>query len=123
MERDFSAKEPDQLWVADITFVPTLTGFLYLTVVLDAFSRRIVGWAMASHLRAELVLAALEMALDQRRPGEVIHHSDQGCQYTAIAFGQHCLWAALQGRRRTSVDGIGGRLLRQRHVRAFLRHA
>ena len=104
VERDFSAKEPDQLWVADITFVPTLAGFVYLAVVLDAFSRRIVGWAMASHLRTELVLAALEMALDQRRPGEVIHHSDQGCQYTAIAFGQRCRDA---GVRPPEVGSVG----------------
>ena len=71
--RDFAAQGPDQLWVADITYVPTWAGFLYLAVVLDAWSRRIVGWAMASHLRTELVLEALNMALWQRRPEEVIH--------------------------------------------------
>jgi len=70
----------DKLWVADITFVPTATGFLYLAVVLDAWSRKIVGWSMACHLRTELVLDALEMAIGQRRPGDVIHHSDQGSQ-------------------------------------------
>jgi putative transposase len=91
VERDFSAEAPNRLWVADITFVPTeREGFLYLAVVLDAFSRRIVGWAMAHHLRTELVLEALEMALSQRRPESVIHHSDQGCQYTATAFGRRC---------------------------------
>jgi len=73
---------PDQLWVADITYMPTWKGFLCLAVALDAFSRRIVGWAMASHLRTELVLSALNMALWQRQPEEVVHHSDQGCQYT-----------------------------------------
>ena len=90
VERDFSVEEPDRLWVADITYVPTRSSFLYLAIVLDAFSRRVVGWAMATHLRAELVLQALNMALAQRRPEGVIHHSDQGSQYTSIAFGQRC---------------------------------
>ncbi|MDQ6770525.1 MAG: IS3 family transposase [Gemmatimonadota bacterium] len=90
VRRDFTARGPDQLWVADITYVPTWTGFLYLAVVLDIFSRRIVGWAMATHLRTELVLAALEMARVQRRPHGVIHHSDHGSQYTSLAFGQRC---------------------------------
>jgi len=90
VERDFSADAADQLWVADVTFVPTWAGFLFLAVVVDAFSRRVVGWSMADHLRTELVLDALNMALWQRRPEEVIHHSDQGCQYTSIAFGKRC---------------------------------
>jgi len=90
VERDFTAQGPDALWVADITFVPTWAGFLYLAVVMDAWSRRIVGWAMASHLRTELVLEALNMALWRRRPEEVIHHSDQGGQYTSLAFGRRC---------------------------------
>src|SRR4051794_28326831 len=77
VERDFQAASPNQLWVADITYVPTAAGFLYLAVVVDVWSRRVVGWAMANHLRAELVLDALNMALGQRRPREVIHHSDQ----------------------------------------------
>ena len=76
--------------MADITYIPTWAGFLYLAVVLDAFSRRIVGWAMETHLRTELVLDALNMALWRRRPSSVIHHSDQGCQYTSIAFGKRC---------------------------------
>ena len=88
--RDFTATAADQLWVADITYIPTWAGFLYLAVVLDAWSRRIVGWAMATHLRSELVLQALDMALTQRRPRDVIHHSDQGCQYTSFAFGHRC---------------------------------
>jgi putative transposase len=79
VERKSQAEAPDELWVADITYVPTWGGFLYLAVVLDAWSRRVVGWAMANHLRTELVLAALNMALWQRRPSDVIHHSDQGC--------------------------------------------
>jgi putative transposase len=90
VQRDFTARGRDQLWVADITYVPTWTGFLYLAVVLDAFSRRIVGWSMATHLRTELVLAALEMARVQRRASGVIHHSDHGSQYTSLAFGQRC---------------------------------
>jgi putative transposase len=90
VDRDFTAPGPDQLWVADITYIPTWAGFLYLAVVLDSWSRRIVGWAMATHLRTELVLDALNMALAQRRPTNVIHHSDQGCQYTSLAFGRRC---------------------------------
>jgi putative transposase len=91
VDRKFTAEGPNQLWVADITFVPTAAGFLYLTVVLDAWSRKIIGWAMASHLRAELVVGALQMAVGQRRPkSDVIHHSDQGSQYTSLAFGARC---------------------------------
>jgi putative transposase len=90
VDRNFHAEKPDQLWVADITYIPTWTGFLYLAVVLDDFSRRIVGWAMGTDLRSQLVLDALNMALGQRRPRDVIHHSDQGSQYTSIAFGLRC---------------------------------
>ena len=90
VDRDFTADGPNQLWVADITYVPTWAGFLYLAVVLDVWSRRVIGWAMATHLRTQLVLDALDMALEQRRPTNVIHHSDQGCQYTSVAFGKRC---------------------------------
>lgn len=90
VQRTFVADAPNKLWVADITYVPTWAGFLYLSVVLDVFSRRIVGWAMANHLRTELILEALDMALFRRRPKDVIHHSDQGCQYTSLAFGSRC---------------------------------
>lgn len=90
LERDFTATGPDQVWVADITYIPTSSGFLYLAIVLDVWSRRIVGWAMETHLRAELVLKALDMAVWQRRPTGVIHHSDQGTQYTSVAFGRRC---------------------------------
>ena len=103
VERDFSAPGPNRLWVADITYVPTWAGFLYLAVVLDAFSRRIVGWAMETHLRTELVLSALEMALGQRRPVGVIHHSDQGSQYTSLAFGKRCGEAGV----RPSMGSVG----------------
>ena len=80
VNRNFSADGPDQLWVADITHVPTWAGWLYLAVVLDAWSRRIVGWAMAPHMRAELVEGALAMAISNRKPrGRVVHHSDSEC--------------------------------------------
>lgn len=103
VERNFTASGPDQLWVADITYIPTGAGFLFLAVVLDAWSRRVVGWAMASHLRSSLVLQALEMALGQRRPTNVIHHSDQGTQYTSIAFGIRCKQAGV----RPSMGSVG----------------
>lgn len=103
VDRKFRADRPDQLWVADITYVPTWSGFLYLAVVLDVFSRRVVGWAMANHLRTELVLEALNMAIFRRRPKNVIHHSDQGCQYTSIAFGKHCEKAGI----RPSMGSVG----------------
>lgn len=96
VDRDFTAEGPDQLWVADITYIPTWRGFLYLAIVLDAWSRRIVGWSMTTHLRAELVLDALEMAAAQRRPKGVIFHSDQGTQYTSVAFGQRCRHHGIQ---------------------------
>jgi putative transposase len=90
VNRRFVAERPDQLWVADITYVPSWAGFIYLAAVIDAWSRRVVGWAIGEHMTAELVLAALNMALEQRRPEAVIHHSDQGCQYTSVAFGHRC---------------------------------
>jgi len=90
VQRHFAVTAPNQLWVADITYVPTWAGFLYLAVVLDAWSRRVIGWAMATHLRTELVLDALNMAVSQRQPTGVIHHSDRGCQYTSLAFGLRC---------------------------------
>ncbi len=107
VDRNFTVDKPNLLWVADITYVPTGAGFLYLAVVLDACSRRIVGWSMATSIATKLVLDALDMALAMRRPKHVIHHSDQGSQYTSIAFGQR----------------LGRRCLRQRHVRKLLCHA
>jgi putative transposase len=103
VERNFKAENRDQLWVADITYIPTATGFLYLAVVVDAWSRRVVGWSMACHLRTELVLGALNMALQQRRPAGVIHHSDQGTQYTSIGFGSRCHEAGV----RPSMGSVG----------------
>lgn len=87
--RDFTTVGPNRLWVADITCVRTDEGFLYLAFVLDAYSRKLVGWAMESHLRTELVVDALQMALWRRRPSAgLIHHSDQGVQYTSLSFGK-----------------------------------
>ena len=103
VERNFTAVGPNQLWVADITYVPTWTGFLYLAVVVDAWSRRVVGWAMETHLRTDLVVAALDMAVTQRRPTDVILHSDQGCQYTSVAFGKRCRDAGV----RPSMGSVG----------------
>jgi len=103
VERNFSAAAPNRLWVADITYIPTWAGFLYLAVVLDVFSRKIVGWAMETYLRTELVLQALDLALGQRRPYGVIHHSDQGSQYTSLAFGQRCQQAGV----RPSMGAVG----------------
>jgi putative transposase len=104
VRRHFSADAPNVLWVADATYIPTGEGFLYLAVVLDVFSRRIVGWAMSNHLYTELMLRALDMALAQRRPEGVIHHSDQGAQYTSIAFGRHCREAGVQPSMGTAGD-------------------
>jgi putative transposase len=91
LARDFTAAAPNQRWVSDTTYVATAEGWLYLAVVLDLFSRKVVGWAMANHLRAELVLAALDLALHTRQPPQaapLVFHSDHGTQYTATAFRQ-----------------------------------
>jgi len=96
-------RENKQLRVAGITYVPTAAGFLYLAIVLDAWSRKIVGWSMANHLRKELVLDAMETAVAQRRPHDVIHHSDQVCQYTSLAFGKRCGEAGV----RPSMGSVG----------------
>ena len=103
VDRNFYADAPNVLWVADITFVPTWAGFIYLAVVLDAFSRRIVGWAIGDEQKAELVLQALNMAITQRKPRDVIHHSDQGSQYTSVAFGLRCKEAGV----RPSMGSVG----------------
>ena len=95
VERRFYADRPNRLWVADATYIPTWSGFLYLAIVLDVFSRKVVGWAMENHLRTELMLAAIDMALTMRRPEQVIHHSDHGCQYTSYAFGKRCREAGI----------------------------
>jgi len=104
VDRKFVANKPNQLWVADITYIPTDAGFLYLAVVLDVWSRKIVGWAMSSRLVTQIVVDALTMAMERRRPVEdVIHHSDQGCQYTSIDFGRRCRNAGV----RPSMGSVG----------------
>ena len=107
VERRFEADAPNRLWVADITYVPTLAGFLYLAIVLDVFSRRVVGWAMAGHLRTALVVEALEMAVDQRRPGR--GHPSLRSRLPVHLAG---LRRSLPGTGRRAVDGFGRRLLR-----------
>ena len=102
--RDFSPALPNTLWVSDITYIPTLEGWLYLATELDCWSRKIVGWALADHLRTELPLAALRMAVQRRHPqaGQLTHHSDQGCQYTSHDFraelGAHGIMASMSRR-------------------------
>jgi len=91
VQRHFVAGRPNALWLADVTYIPTDQGWLYLAAILDVFSRYVVGWAMAERLASTLVLQALEMALEQRHPEGVIHHSDHGSEYTAVAFSDRCL--------------------------------
>jgi putative transposase len=107
VERNFSPPAPDRLWVADITQQRTGGGWLYLAVVLDSFSRRIVGWSMADHLRTELVLDALDMAIAQRQPAPgLVHHTDHGCQYTSLAFGRRLQQAGLVASMGTVGDAL-----------------
>ena len=90
VQRDFTATGINQLWVADMTYIPTWAGFVYLAVVLDVYSRKVVGWSFGQQQTADLVIAALNMALITRKPHGVIHHSDQGSQYTSVDFGKRC---------------------------------
>jgi putative transposase len=88
LDQNFVAERPNQVWLADITYIPTGEGWLYLAVILDLFTRKVVGWAMRDHMRAELTIAALTMAIQRRRPGPgLTHHSDRGSQYAA---GDYC---------------------------------
>lgn len=103
VKRKFEAGGPNKLWVADITYVPTWAGFLFLAVVIDVWSRKVVGWSMATSLKTDLVLAALDTAVSQRQPSGVIHHSDRGTQYTSIAFGHRCQQAGV----RPSMGSVG----------------
>ena len=105
--REFTASGPDRLWVADITYIPTKAGFLYLAAVIDVWSRRVVGWSMRDDLATPLVTDALDMAITGRRPDQVIHHSDRGSQYTSTAFGTRCRQAGIaisMGRRGDAYD-------------------
>jgi putative transposase len=96
VQRNFKAKAPNRLWVSDLTYVPTLAGFLFLAVVLDAFSRRVIGWAMGPRPTMQLVIEALEMAIWNRRADSgVIHHSDHGSQYTSLTYGRRLREAGL----------------------------
>ncbi len=91
VERDFSAEGPNRLWVADLSYLRCWEGNLFFAFVIDAFSRKVVGWQLAPHMRTDLVLDALRMALAQREPGadvELVHHSDRGSQYTSIDYTQ-----------------------------------
>jgi putative transposase len=106
VQRQFRPNSPDRLWVQDITQHPTREGWVYLAVVIDAWSRRVVGWSIADHLRAELVVDALEMARLRRRPTGTIAHSDHGCQYTSWVFGQRLRAAGLMG----SMGSVGDAL-------------
>ena len=93
VERDFTAEEPDELWVGDMTYIPTLEGWLYLASVLDVFSRRLLGWSIASHMRTELCVEAIQSAAATRRRARfdgTVFHTDHGCQYTAEEFGRVC---------------------------------
>ncbi|HEV2126452.1 MAG TPA: IS3 family transposase [Chloroflexota bacterium] len=111
VERQFSPDIPDRVWVADITQHQTDEGWLYLAVVIDAYSRKVIGWSFADHLRAELVIKALEMALWNRRPGAgVIHHSDHGSQYTSLTFGQCLEKAGILGSMGTVGDALDNAL-------------
>lgn len=113
VNRRFSVTEPDRLWVSDITEHPTTEGKVYLAVVLDAWSRRVVGWSIADHLRSELVVDALDMAIWRRRPdpdSKLVHHSDHGTQYTSWAFGQRLRKAGLLGSMGTVGDALDNAL-------------
>jgi len=90
LQRDFSAHRPNEKWVADFTYIDTADGWLYLALVLDVFSRKVVGWAMENHMEASLVEQALQMALTRRQPkdDELLHHSDRGNQYASLTYQQ-----------------------------------
>lgn len=108
LKRSFAATEIDKVWVADITYVATQEGFVYLAFILDVHSRRVVGWAMESHLRTELVVDALQMAVWRRKPAPgLVHHSDQGVQYTALSFSERLKEVGItpsMGRTGTALD-------------------
>jgi putative transposase len=104
LKRDFTAERPDQIWLGDITYIPTAEGWLYLAVIMDLYTRRIVGWAMADRMTSDLTKRALEMALRQRRPGQgLIHHSDQGSQYTDHTYQAMLKIPEIQ----VSMNGVG----------------
>ena len=119
LEQNFVAHRPDQVWLADITYIPTSQGWLYLAVILDLFTRKVVGWAMREHMRAELTIAALIMAIQRRRPGAgLIHHSDRGSQYAASEYRDILQAAAI-----TQIDEPQGELLGKCAKGELLRHS
>jgi transposase InsO family protein len=104
LDREFQVNEPDKVWAADITYIPTLKGWLYLAIVMDLCTRRVVGWATANHLKAELPTLALLMALEHRRPSQgVLHHSDRGVQYASELYRQ----LLAQYKIEASMSGVG----------------
>jgi len=108
LNQNFAADRPNQVWLADITYVPTSEGWLYLAVVLDLFTRKIVGWAMRDHIRAELTIAALTMAIQRQKPSPgLIHHSDRGSQGELNWSSQHleAVALALNTRPRKTLAG------------------
>jgi putative transposase len=117
VERDFAPAAPNRLWAADITYIRTWEGWLYLASVMDCYSRRIVGWAMADHLRAELVVDALEMAVARRRPDAgLVHHSDQGSQYTSLVFTRRCRAVGIEVSMGTRGDCFDNAVLESFHA-------
>jgi putative transposase len=108
LRRDFAAARPNGVWLADITYIPTREGILYLAFILDAHSRKVVGWSMNSHMKTELVVDALQMAVWRRKPSAgLVHHSDRGAQYTAISFGKRLEEVGIvpsMGRSGTALD-------------------
>ena len=107
VRREFTATGPNKIWTADITYIPTGAGFLYLAAVIDAWSRRVVGWSMRNDMATPLVTDALDMAIARRRPKGVIHHSDRGSQYSSAAFRARCERAGISvsmGRRGDAYD-------------------
>jgi putative transposase len=118
VERDFNPPASNRLWASDIKYVSTSEGTLYLTSVIDCFSRKLVGWSMRADMQAELVVDALEMAINRRQPaGELVHHSDQGSQYVAPIFGQRLRKAGIAQSRASSIVNLWPPRLHTGHSR------
>jgi transposase InsO family protein len=111
LEQNFVADQPNQVWLADITYIPTSEGWLYLAVILDLFTRKVVGWAMRDHMRAELTIAALTMAIQRQRPGAgLIHHSDRGSQGGINWPSQHNREECCDGRETAVGSSVTGQV-------------
>ncbi len=131
LNQNFTAKAANQRWAGDITYLPTRQGWLYLAVVMDLYSRKIVGWSMSRRISRHLVIDALTMALGQRRPkGDLVHHSDRGSQYTSDDFREelemHGIRSSMSGRGNcydnAVVESFFGLLKRERANRVYLTH-